>query len=567
MNLSVSELESRLQNATDPKARIDIVNELAWAASLGNQNYARSLAEQAYQSATSDPFEMEPYQFGIAGSLRCFAALNNDAGKYDSALSASLQALELLEGLKPRTAEIAEYQIDIFGNLSWTYRNFGEYGLAADYGMKGLKLAQETLNLHRETRMLNILSVIYAEADNLEAALETGLKVVQNQRELGYFPGESIALNNLALTYLDMGNGEQALSTCQESIRLAREHELDTVEVTALSTLGEIYIGIQDLANAEKALLDALARSRERKLGSDEFQCLYHLGRVYFQSGREAEAIQFAQSGLASSQASNDRRGEYLCHQLLTDIFEAKKDFEAALKHHKQFHALKETVFNENSAKRLMGLQVSHQLESAKKDANIQYLKNSELRREIEERKSAQEALAKLAGLDALTGVLNRREFFNLGEQEIARALESNQPLSAILLDLDHFKQINDTYGHAVGDQALIEITRILRESLRQGELIGRYGGDEFAIIVPGSTQEAAKQIAERLLEKLNKHTVATRKVSISITSSLGIAELAQSRAKNLDELLELADEALYRAKHAGRNRFAAFDETPTHQE
>lgn len=113
----------------------------------------------------------------------------------------------------------------------------------------------------------------------------------------------------------------------------------------------------------------------------------------------------------------------------------------------------------------------------------------------------------------------------------------------------------------------MIEITRILRESLRQGELIGRYGGDEFAIIVPGSTQETAKQIAERLLEKLNKHTVATRKVSISITSSLGIAELAQSRAKNLDELLELADEALYRAKHAGRNRFAAFDETPTHQE
>lgn len=567
MDTSVSELESRLQSATDPKARIDILNELSWVLNLGNPDRSRSLAEQAYELSTNGVFEKDPYLLGIASSLRSIAALNNDAGKYELALSQSLQAIEFLEGIKTRSTEIDEKKIDLFGNLSWTYRSFGDYDLAADYGMKGLRLAQDTQNLNRETRILNILSVIYAESENLNAALEMGLKVVQCQRELGYFPGESVALNNLALTYLDMGDGEKALSVCQESIRIAREHDLETVEITALSSLGEIYIGIQDLVNAEKTLLDVLVRTRERSLGSEEFQCLYHLGRVYLQLGKEEEAIQYLQSGLASTQVSNDRRGEYLCHQLLTEIFEKKKDFEIALKHHKQFHALKETVFNENSAKRLMGLQVSHQVESAKKDASIQYLKNIELKREIEERKLAQEALAKLAGVDALTGVLNRREFFNLGEKEITRAIQANHPLSVILLDLDHFKCINDTHGHAIGDRVLIEITRLLQESLRQGEIIGRYGGDEFVIILPGSTREHAKQIAGRLLEKINKHIIATSKGDISITASMGIVELDQHRAKNLDEVLELADQALYQSKHAGRNQFFSFDEVQNDQE
>lgn len=561
MDTSVSELESRLQSATDPKERIDILNELSWVLNLGGPDRSRAFAEQAYQLSTSGVFEKEPYLLGIASSLRSIAALNNDAGKYELALSQSLQAIEFLDGIKTRNSKIDENKIDLFGNLSWTYRSFGDYDLAAEYGMKGLRLAQETQDLRHETRMLNILSVIYAEAENLDAALEMGLNVVECQRELRYFPGESIALNNLALTYLDMGDGEKALSACQESIRIAREHDLKTVETTALSTLGEIYIGIQDLVNAEKNLLDALAQSREQGLGADEFQCLYHLGRAYLQLGKDDEAIQYLQDGLSLSRTSNDRRGEYLCHQLLTEIFEKKKDFETALKHHKQFHSLKESVFNESMAKRLLGLQVSHQVETAKKDANIQYLKNIELKREIEERKFAQETLAKLAGLDSLTGVLNRREFFNLGEKEVTLAIQTVQSLSAILLDLDDFKHVNDTYGHAIGDHALIEITRVLRENLRQNELIGRYGGDEFVILLPGSAREHAKQIAERLLEKLKNQTITTKKGDISITTSMGIAELAQSTQKNLDDLLDLADQALYKSKHTGKHQFFIFGE------
>ena len=163
--------------------------------------------------------------------------------------------------------------------------------------------------------------------------------------------------------------------------------------------------------------------------------------------------------------------------------------------------------------------------------------------------------------------MLNRREFFNLGENEVSRAVQSGQPLAAILLDLDRFKNINDTFGHAVGDQVLIAATRTIRDSLRQGEMIGRYGGDEFAILLPGSTLEHGSQIAERLLEKLANQLVPTKKGAIPITASMGIAELTQAVQKTLDELLELADQALYEAKRAGRHQFYIFDNIKSYKE
>lgn len=569
MDSTAQALEARLPSLTDPMEKIDTLNELAWNIHLENPQKGFSYAEDALRLASTGEFEGNPYIAGVVGGLRTLAVLHNDAGRYDLALSHSMKALEYLDGALDPGPNLSRLKVHVIANISWTYRCLGDYVNAVEYGLQGLKLAHEHSERAREAGLLNILSVIYAESNDLQSALKIGLEVIQAQRELGQTTGECIALNNLALTYLDLGDGNNALKAIKQSIEIAQEHHLETVEITALATLGEIYIGIKDFVNAESTLLESLTRARKLGLGQDEFQCLYHLGRLCKAlAGREGEAITHLQNALALSQTSNDRRGEYQCHQMLAEIFEKKKEFETALKHHKLFHEIKETIFNEDTAKRLMGLQVSHQVESAQKDANLQHLKNIELKREIEERKFAQEALAKLAGLDSLTGVLNRREFFNLGEQEITRVIETNQPLTAILLDLDHFKHVNDTYGHAIGDQVLIVATRTIRESLRQGELIGRYGGDEFVVLLPGSTLEDGRQIGERLLEKLAGQTITTKKGSIPITASMGIAELSQAQQRNLDELLEIADQALYEAKRTGRGHFSIYkelsDKSPT---
>jgi diguanylate cyclase (GGDEF)-like protein len=561
-NLSqhIQDLEVQLNSVTDPRLRIDILNELAWVIHLNDQEKARSLVEQSYQLASSGKFEQMPYLAGLAGSLRSQAALNNDAGNYDLALSQSLRALEILEGLADDGSETNLMLLDVLGNISWTYRSFGDYGVAAEYAMKALKRAQALGDSQHEFGMLNILSVIYAESNDLNAALEIGQKVVQHCRLVGHVRGESIALNNLALTYLELGSGAQALEACRKSLDLAREHGIDRVALTALSTMGEVYLGIKDFVNAEDYLLQALGLARQHKAGSDEFECLLNLGKVYQSRQNDQAALSAIQSALAISRASNDRRGEFQCHELLAEIYEKRNEFTAALQHFKEFHTLKETVFNENSAKRLAGLQVSHQVETAKRDAEIHYLKTVELKQEIDERKRTQVILEKLASLDSLTGLLNRREFFLLGEREFQVAQESGRPLTAILLDLDHFKQINDAHGHVAGDEVLIHTTEMLRESLRLGEIIGRYGGDEFIILLPGSNCDQGQQVAGRLCEKMASRTIATSKGDLSLTLSLGVVGLRESQSTSLEMLFDLADQALYAAKRAGGNQLAVYD-------
>ncbi|NUM46421.1 MAG: diguanylate cyclase [Anaerolineales bacterium] len=155
---------------------------------------------------------------------------------------------------------------------------------------------------------------------------------------------------------------------------------------------------------------------------------------------------------------------------------------------------------------------------------------------------------------DHLTGILNRRQLFNLGELEFRRARRFNRPLCAILLDIDHFKMINDTYGHAKGDQVLKNLAQFLKLQLREFDILARYGGEEFVIILPGADFANARNIAHRLRKGVEDRTMING--SVSITISLGVAELTEA-TPDFQALINQADMAMYEAKRAGRNRVA----------
>ena len=184
---------------------------------------------------------------------------------------------------------------------------------------------------------------------------------------------------------------------------------------------------------------------------------------------------------------------------------------------------------------------------------------------DISQRKQMEEALRQseqryqqLAYQDGLTGLTNRRRLFELGEIELERARRYSRALSAIMLDADHFKRVNDSYGHAVGDLVLRELAQCCLSSLRDADLVGRYGGEEFVILLPETLLPDACLFAERL-----RHTVAAQSItiagqsSLSITISIGVAVLDEDMP-NLEKLIEAADQALYQAKQHGRNRVVA---------
>ncbi|MBI5054515.1 MAG: diguanylate cyclase [Chloroflexi bacterium] len=160
-----------------------------------------------------------------------------------------------------------------------------------------------------------------------------------------------------------------------------------------------------------------------------------------------------------------------------------------------------------------------------------------------------------LAITDVLLEIYNRRGLFSLGAREIERAQRTRRPLSAVILDLDFFKRVNDTYGHASGDEVLHEVAQRCRSNIRGIDLIGRYGGEEFAVLLPETDLPAAHIIAERLRTAVANTPIATQRGGgITLTISLGVAALTAS-TPDLATLLRHADEALYVAKRRGRNR------------
>jgi diguanylate cyclase (GGDEF)-like protein/PAS domain S-box-containing protein len=162
------------------------------------------------------------------------------------------------------------------------------------------------------------------------------------------------------------------------------------------------------------------------------------------------------------------------------------------------------------------------------------------------------------ANVDGLTGAANRRHFYELAEQELAVAKRYRQPMSLILFDLDHFKQINDTLGHQAGDEILQRVASTVRTHLRHADVLARYGGEEFIVLLPQTSATPASIVAERMREDVTAQSVAMPRGPVGITISCGVAALS-SPDDTLDDLIRRADEALYSAKREGRNRTVLF--------
>jgi diguanylate cyclase (GGDEF)-like protein len=165
------------------------------------------------------------------------------------------------------------------------------------------------------------------------------------------------------------------------------------------------------------------------------------------------------------------------------------------------------------------------------------------------------EVLEKMAITDPLTKAFNRRYFFDLAEKEMERALRYHRPLAVAIIDTDYFKDVNDTYGHQAGDQALINLVQICQQNIRTVDLFARYGGEEFVILMPESSPEAAIITVERLRTAIKNTPQVIDGQTISLSISAGIACWDATHEMNVSALLAHADQGLYQSKQGGRDR------------
>jgi diguanylate cyclase (GGDEF)-like protein len=181
------------------------------------------------------------------------------------------------------------------------------------------------------------------------------------------------------------------------------------------------------------------------------------------------------------------------------------------------------------------------------------------INRLLQKVKEAHEKLLAQATIDDLTQLYNRRSFFRRFHQEFERAKRYQRPLSCLILDIDNFKEVNDTFGHLAGDQVLQEIAHILKTQCRQSDLAGRYGGEEMIVLLPETEDAGALAIAERIREMIADHeTIDGKGQPIRVTVSIGVTYVAGTELANLDSpdrIVQYADDALLAAKKTGRNR------------
>jgi diguanylate cyclase (GGDEF)-like protein len=188
-------------------------------------------------------------------------------------------------------------------------------------------------------------------------------------------------------------------------------------------------------------------------------------------------------------------------------------------------------------------------------------LKNRELEEANRELEVANKRLRKLSITDGLTDLFNHRHIHELLHEEFERTARSGEPLAVAMFDLDRFKHVNDTYGHPTGDVILYETAQILKDSAREIDMVGRYGGEEFIVILPGTVEDEAARFAERVRSRVDEHVYRDEATEVRMTVSGGVASYPGLEIPGPDELIKRADEALYSAKETGRDRIVRASE------
>ncbi len=193
--------------------------------------------------------------------------------------------------------------------------------------------------------------------------------------------------------------------------------------------------------------------------------------------------------------------------------------------------------------------------------------RTGELEAALAEAEALRHRYQELSVVDELTGLHNRRFFFPEASTALANALRQQRPFSILMLDLDHFKQINDTHGHSMGDEVLQATAALLKSQIREGDVIARFGGEEFVLALPNTDRGGALQLAERILDSIRACDFGTFPHRFQVTGTIGVAHIggteedSRNRAELLELLLRHADQALYMGKERGRNQVCAFSD------
>ncbi len=517
---------ARCEATGDDGLRCEVLNELAasFAATYETDEalrYAREAVELARRLSRPGEEVRALTQAG-AGLTRI--------GDFAAALATLLDALSLHEAAGP--ADVADDEQrwergELFGSIAVVYSNMDQFEQALRYYGVALESFGERFPAGA-ARTLYRMGIAAEELDDPEAAERCYRRSLELYETRGDVAGAGLGRLGLTRILLHRGAADEA---------------------------------------------DAAIRQALAALGGDPSNVGYYtdavwvMGDVHHHHGRHDEALACYREALALFERTQRPAAHRAhLHQRLSRAFAALGRWEEALREHERFYEMRVEHLQEQATARMAAMMAQFDTERALHDREIHRLRTIELEREIAERKEAEAALARaqaeleernrelhaLSIHDPLTGAFNRRYLDQRLAEAIPLAVRGIQPLSVMICDLDDFKRVNDTFSHAVGDEVLRAVAGILRQHVRQSDVVARFGGEEFVVLFPATTLEQAAAAGEKICTLVRSFAWDALHPGLRVTLSAGVAQAGAHPTH--ETLLAEADGKLYEAKRRGKD-------------
>lgn len=500
---------------------------------------------------------------GEGDALNLLASLHDRRNEH-------LRALELREACLAarRRAGDAAAEAGALHNLALTLVDLQRWPEAMQHLNASLAIAERTGDALGEAYAHKSIGMLLAAAGGDAEALphlERSLACVAGTRDRAL---ESTVRVGFGRALAALGREAEALPQLAQALALARRTGNREDLWTALVALGDAQVQFGRTEASAAPLEEALRVIEPTGDRDAEASVLTALGRQRLRAGDHAAAVALLERGLAAADAIGAAPAAAVLHRLLADAHEAQGRLAAALSHLRRHCESEARVHGADSRRQLQALMTAEAVRPLQRDAQAHAHRAERLASELDATREwarqkealleqlAQQAqlLEQLAREDGLTGVANRRWLDLQLARECERASRFGHPLAVAMIDVDDFKAINDRHSHAVGDAVLRRLALLLRDSCRVSDQVGRYGGEEFMLVLPETTADNAMRVCEKLCRRVEAHDWrAVHGALARVTVSVGVA--ASHFGPAAGELAAAADAALYRAKQAGKNR------------
>ncbi|MRR51961.1 MAG: diguanylate cyclase [Rhodocyclaceae bacterium] len=564
MTLDIADAITRLETMADCPAKVDLLNDLSMELRDNDTKQALEVATQARAMA-----EAIGYQAGQGYSIRNIATCLYLLSDFSSALDRGYEALQLFQQLGEKPGVYRA--LNTIANI---YYRLGDNARSLEYDIKMLEIAQEMHDPLTEATALNNIGLVYMGMDDGDNALEYFQRSLDLYTANGHLENVGKPLLNIGIIHRQRKRYDEALAYFNRSLESRQQQPDKHGEALVWYNIGVAHFEKDEFVAAVESYQRCIEIAREcgnRRLEADGL-----LLQARARGRQGATAAGFDQ--LHQAQQLIDQTGSrslmpelYLAY---AELFERTGDYQRALDHHKKYADAYEQQHSRQVEERLRGLRTSFEADQTRKQNEIYRLKNVELTRanqELEqlnrlirkgdeyrsklmEQVAAQsQELERLAKTDGLTGLSNRRQLDETLEREFARAKRYHDPLTVAMLDIDHFKRINDTVSHHAGDEVLKIVAEVLRANSRTVDLVARYGGEEFVMAFPNTTAAAAATVCERIRQAVESFFWTRISRELRVTVSIGLCD--DLSLPSHEKLLGAADARMYQAKEQGRNR------------